>query len=80
MYAFIEIVIALLAGLFRFLARHARAVFGLAVGAGIGLAFGLSLVKYGGVNRSILLMFVVIGAAVIAPAIIGFLEKLSPKP
>lgn len=77
--AIFEILIECLIRLARFIAKNFRAVFGLCVGAGAGLAFGLSLAKYGGVDGWTILMFIVIGAVVIAPAIIGFLNGLSSK-
>lgn len=77
--AIFEIVFESLIRLARFVVKNFRVVFGLCVGAGAGLAFGLSLAKYGGVSGLTLLMFVVIGAVVIAPAVIGFLNGIAPK-
>jgi len=79
MSAFLEILIELSVRLIRFLLRNFRVIFSLAVGAGFGLAFGLSLAKYGGVNGTTMLMFVVIGAVVVAPAVIAFLGRIAPK-
>jgi hypothetical protein len=79
MHALIEIAIELIARLLRCLLRNFRPLFALAVGAGFGLAFGLSLAKYGGVSGLTLLMFVVIGAVVVAPAVIAFLGRIAPK-
>jgi hypothetical protein len=79
MSAFLEILIELSVRLIRFLLRNFRVIFSLAVGAGFGLAFGLSLAKYGGVSGLTLLMFVVIGVVVVAPAVIAFLGRIAPK-
>ena len=79
MNAFLEILVELSVRLIRFLLRNFRVIFALAVGAGFGLAFGLSLAKYGGVSGLTLLMFVVIGAVVVAPAVIAFLGRIVPK-
>jgi len=79
MNAFLEILVELSVRLIRFLLRNFRVIFALAVGAGFGLAFGLSLAKYGGVSGLTLLMFVVIGAVVVAPVVIAFLGRIVPK-
>jgi len=79
MSAFLEIFIELAVRLIRFLLRNFKVIFALAVGAGFGLAFGLSLAKYGGIDGLTLLMFVVIGAVVVAPAVIAFLGRIAPK-
>jgi hypothetical protein len=79
MNAFLEILIELLVRLMRFVLRNFRVIFALAVGGGLGLAFGVSLSRFGGVSRTTLLMFVVIGAVVVAPLVIGFLNRIAPK-
>lgn len=79
MSAFLEILIELLVRLLRFVFRNFRVIFALAVGAGLGLFFGLSLARYGGVSRTTMLMFVIIGAVVVAPAVIAFLGRIAPK-
>ncbi len=79
MSAFLEILIELAVRLIRFLLRNFRVIFALTVGAGFGLAFGLSLAKYGGVSGMTLLMFIVIGVVVVAPAVIAFLGRIAPK-
>ncbi len=78
-YAMVEIALALLVRLARWATRNFRTLFALAAGAGVGLAFGISLARYGGVDRTMFLMFALIGAAVIAPALVGFLDRIAPK-
>ena len=78
-YAMVEIALELLVRLARWAARNFRPLFALATGAGVGLAFGISLARYGGVDRPTLLMFALIGAVVVAPALIGFLNRIAPK-
>jgi hypothetical protein len=79
MSAFLEILIELSVRLVRFVFRNFRVIFSLAVGAGFGLFFGLSLARYGGVSALVILMFIIIGAVVVAPALIGFLNRIAPK-
>jgi F0F1-type ATP synthase assembly protein I len=79
MNTFIELLIELSVRLIRFVLKHFRAVFGLLIGALVGLAFGLSLARYGGVSGLVILMFMVIGAVVVAPIAVDFLNRLSPK-
>jgi len=79
MYELIEIALAVLIGLFKFCLRNCRPLFGLALGAGVGLAFGLSIAKYGGVDKWTILMFMAIGAVVLAPVIVSFLNGIAPK-
>jgi hypothetical protein len=79
MSAFLEILIELSVRLLRFVLRNFRVIFSLAVGAGLGLGFGLSLARFGGVSGTTLLLFIVIGAAVVAPAVIAFLGRIAPK-
>lgn len=79
MSAFLEILIELSVRLISFVLRNFRVIFSLAIGAGLGLAFGISLSRYGGVSGSVILMFIVIGAIVVAPLIIGFLNRIAPK-
>ena len=79
MYEAIEIIIALFVRLARALARNARSFLALALGAGAGLAFGLSLAKFSPLPKGVMLMFVVMGVAIVVPAIIGFLNLLFPK-
>jgi len=79
MNAFVEILIELSIRLVRFVVRNFRVIFGLAVGAGFGLAFGLSLARYGGVSFLVILMFIVIGAVVVAPMVVAYLDRLSSK-
>ena len=79
MSAFVEVLVELSVRLIRFVLRNFRAIFALAVGAGFGLFFGLSLARCGGVSAAVILMFMVIGAGVIAPALIGFLNRIAPK-
>ncbi len=79
MNAFLEILIELAVRLMRFVLRNFRTIFSLAIGAGVGLLFGLSLSRFGGVGKATMLMFVVIGAVVVAPMVIGFLNRIAPK-
>jgi len=79
MNAFIEILIELFVRLARFVLKNFRAIFSLTVGAVFGLVFGLSLARYGGVSGPVILMFIIIGAVVLAPAIVGFLNRIAPK-
>jgi len=79
MNAFVQILIELSVRLARFVIRNFRAIFGLALGAGIGLAIGVSLARFGNASRGMVLMAVIIGALVVAPEIIAYLNKLSPR-
>jgi len=79
MNAFMEILIELTIRLVRFVVRNFRAVFGLLIGAGFGLVFGISLARYGGVSFLVILMFMVIGALVVAPMVVAYLNGLSQK-
>jgi hypothetical protein len=78
MHAVFEILIAVLAALARFVSRNARPLFALAVGAGVGLALGLSLARFGDVSKGMVLLAVVIGALVVAPEVISYLNRLKP--
>ena len=76
--AVLEILIELSVRLVRFVIRNFRAVFSLFIGASFGLAIGVSLARYGGVNILVILMYAIISAVVIAPRVVAFLNKLSP--
>jgi len=78
MNAFLEILVELSVRLIRLVLKNIKVIFALAVGAGVGLAFGISLSRFGGVGKATMLMFVVIGAVVIAPMVIGFLNRIAP--
>jgi len=78
MNLFTEILIELCVRLVRFSLRNLRALFGLALGAGLGLALSLSLARCGGVSKGMVLMAVVIGALVVAPEVIAYLNRLKP--
>ena len=75
---FLEAIIEIIASIVRFIFRNFRAVFGIFIGAGFGLAVGVSLSRYGGVSIWVILMYMVIGALMIAPKVVAFLNKLSP--
>ena len=79
MHAAFEILVALLAALVRLVFRNARQLFALALGAGLGLALGVSLARFGGVSKGMVLLAVVIGALVVAPEVIAYLNRLSPR-
>lgn len=79
MRTFFEVLVELSVRLIRFVLKNLRVIFALAAGAGTGLFFGLSLARFGGVNALVFLMFMVIGAVVVAPALIGFLNRIAPK-
>jgi hypothetical protein len=78
MSALFEILVELSVRLIRFVLKNIKVIFALAVGAGVGLAFGISLSSFGGVSGATKLMFVVIGAIVVAPMVIGFLNRIAP--
>jgi len=78
MHAAFEIIIAVLAALARFVSRNARPLFALALGAGLGLAIGVSLARSGGVSKGMVLLAAVIGALVVAPEVIAYLNRLKP--
>ena len=79
MNAFLEILVELSVRLIRLVLKNIKVIFALAVGAGVGLVFGISLSRFGGVGKATKLMFVVIGAIVVAPMVIGFLNRIAPK-
>jgi hypothetical protein len=79
MLAFLEILIESLLALGRFVARNFRPLFALSVGAGLGLAIAISLAKFGDVSAGMILMAAVIGAAVVAPRIIDYLNRIAPR-
>ena len=78
MYAILEIFFAILVRILRWAGRNVRPLIGLAAGAGFGFAFGSSLAKFSPLPKGVMLMFVAIGVAVVAPAVIGFLNGISP--
>ena len=78
MHAVFEILIAFVAAFARFVSRNARPLFGLAVGAGVGLMLGLSLARFGDASKGMVLMAIVIGALVVAPEVIAYLNRLKP--
>jgi len=80
MYGLVEIMLAILARLARAALRNARSLFALAIGVGVGLAFGLSLMKFAPLPKGVMLMFVLMGVAIISPAVLGFLAGLFPRP
>jgi len=79
MQALAEIFIVFLIGLARFAMRNARPLISLALGIGSGLVFGASLGRCAALPKGVMLMYVVMGVAIVAPAIIGFLNLLLPK-
>lgn len=79
MIAFLEIIIESLLAFARFVAKHLRPLFALAVGAGLGLAIAISLAQFGGVDGWMILMAAIIGAVVVAPKIIEYLNRIAPK-
>jgi len=79
MFGLVEIIITLFVRLVRAALRNGRSLAALAIGAGSGVAFGLSLAKFSPLPKGVMLMFVVMGVAIVAPAIIGFLNLLFPR-
>ena len=75
---FLEAIIEIIASIVRFIFRNFRAIFAMFIGAGFGLAVGISLSRYGGVNIWVILMFMIISAVMIAPRVVAFLNRLSP--
>jgi len=78
MHAVFEILVAVLAALARFVFRNGRALFALAVGAGVGLVLGVSLARFGDASKGMVLLAVLIGALVVAPEVIAYLNRLKP--
>lgn len=76
MQALAELLIVVLAGLARFALRNARPLLALALGAGSGLAIGASLGKCSALPKGVMLMYVVIGVAIVTPAVYAFLSGL----
>jgi hypothetical protein len=78
MSAVVEILIELIIRLFGFAARNLRVIFALLLGAGIGLALGISFWSLGGASIWVVFMAVVIGAVVIAPKVVAYLNRIAP--
>lgn len=79
MYGLVEIIIALFVRLARAAMRNGRSLAALVIGAGSGVAFGLSLAKFSPLPKGVMLMFAVMGVVLVAPAVIGFLNILFPR-
>lgn len=71
-----ELVIVVLVGLARFALRNARPLLALALGAGSGLAIGVSLGKYSALPKGAMLMCAVMGIVIVSPAVFAFLSGL----
>lgn len=79
MQALAEILFAFLLGLARFALRNARSLLALALGAGSGLAFGASLGSDAALPKGVMLMYAIMGVAIVSPAVFAFLSGLFPK-
>ncbi len=78
MHGSFEIIVAILAAIARCVSRNARPLFALALGAGLGLVIAASLARFGGVSKGMVLLAGVIGALVVAPEVIAYLDRLKP--
>jgi|GEM_PF-5511298 len=79
MQALAEILIVFLVGLARFAMRNARPLISLALGIGSGLVFGASLRRCAALPKGVMLMYAIMGVALVSPAVFAFLSGLFPK-